>query len=115
MPVATLGVQQVTRNGLSPEYVDVDTDGAMFVNNGSTVLDIWNTGAGAVNVTVVIQQTVDGQTVPARTYTVPNTTAAHGENQLLIGPFPIQVYNNESNQVVIDVDASGCAMAAFRM
>ena len=115
MAVQDLAIHQITRNGISPTYVAVDTDGATMVNDGVTVLDIWNVdGSGSITVTVIIQQTVEGQTVPPKTYTVPNTTTAHGDNQLIIGPFPTATYNNASGKVVLDVSATGCQMAAIR-
>jgi hypothetical protein len=116
MARADIPVQQASRLGLTPTYTTVlQADGASFANDGTSLLHIWNTtGAGDVTVSIAIQATVDGQSVPDKTYTVGNTTSPHGTNQLVIGPFPPQMYNDQDAKLLIDVSADGCVMAVLR-
>jgi hypothetical protein len=116
MARATIPVQQANRVGLTPAWTTVvQADGASFINDGTSLLHIWNTtGVGAVQVSVAIQATVDGQTVPDKTYAVSNTDTPFGTNYLVIGPFPAQTYNDSDGNVLVDVDADGCIMALVR-
>lgn len=116
MARADIPVQQANRVGINPTWTTVtQADGASFLNDGVSLLHIWNTsGAGSVTVSIPIQTSLDGQAVPAKTYAVDNTAAPFGTNHMVIGPFPTTLYNNADAALEIDVDTDGCVMAVMR-
>jgi hypothetical protein len=72
-----------------PSFTAAIADGHSLVNEGKkTFIYVKNTDGSAHDVEIQIQQTVDGETVPSKTVSVPATT---GER--LIGPFDRGPYN----------------------
>lgn len=116
MPRVTLATQVISRTGLKPTYTTVNqADGAQFSNSGASFLEVVNTGAAPVTVTVIIQSKLDGQSVTNRSYTVPNTTTPLGNNYIRVGPFPPSIYNTPEGLTYVDVSANGCVMGVFQV
>lgn len=93
-------VESVSRSGLAPTNTTVITDGHKFLNDGQlTVLRIKTAGTG-LTLTVQIAKTVDGKTVTNPTYVI-GTNA-----ELVIGPFPAEIYNQADGMVYIDYSAT---------
>ena len=90
--MATLSIQEVVRAGLNPTLSAATAGGDEFANTGKEFIYINNGHTGAQTVTIVTQQTVDGQAVADRTVSVPA-----GEFRL-IGPFPVATYNDSGNK-----------------
>jgi len=84
---AVLGAQSITAAG-----------GFTFPNDGRTVLVVSN-DAEDLALAFTIQKTVDGQTPEAKTVTV---TASE---QWVIGPFPVDIYNDSDGLVTCTPDA----------
>lgn len=78
-----------------------------LIPNDGRVL-VWANGAGGATLTVVTQATVDGKAIADDTI-----TQAAGKD-VLIGPFPPDIYNNASGQLEIQVSAA-VNLAAIRM
>lgn len=97
--MATLAVQNVTRDGLEVTYAAAASGGDEFVNTGHEFLHVKNGDVAAKVVTLVTQATVDGQAVADRDVVVANGTEA------LIGPFPVGTYNDADNKVQLTYDA----------
>jgi hypothetical protein len=76
----------IVRAGISAALGAANADGHSCVNDGKTFLDVNNGGAGALNVSLVISETVDGYTPGPR---VVNFNAGV---EKLIGPFPVNIY-----------------------
>lgn len=96
--MAVQTVQTIGRAGLNLETVAVAADVGLtekWAGTGAEFLYVNNGQASPITVTITIEQTVDGQTVAARTVSVP---ASH---HMLIGPFPTGVYNDTSGNVNI--------------
>jgi hypothetical protein len=72
-------------------------DGFTFPNDGHTVLIVDN-DAGDLQLTFTIQKTLDGQSATR----VETITASQ---QWVIGPFPVEIYNDEDDLVTCTPDA----------
>ena len=98
MATEALTRQAVTRVGAEMSLQSVTSaDGFTFPNDGNTRLRVDN-DAGALALVFAIQKTLDGQSV-TRTVTV---TASES---WVIGPFPMELYNNADDLVVCTPDA----------
>lgn len=67
--------------------------GDKFPNTGFQYVFWNNTSAGAITITEVIQETVDGQPVTSRTFSI-----AAGA-MILTGPYPTNLYNDSSSNM----------------
>lgn len=88
MPRTNINVTKVTRTGVSiatGSAVDV-ANGNTIANDGKVAVLVKNTGSTSHTLTIAIAEKVDGQTVPAKTWTVAASA------QLAIGPFDPSVY-----------------------
>src|SRR5581483_1688841 len=65
-----------------------------FRNNGKTFLHFRKTGANACTVTLVAQGTLRGKAITNPTVNVPANTG-----DVMIGPFPYDVYNDTNHDV----------------
>lgn len=94
--MAVLTVSSVDRNGvdLAAGLVAAAGGGDSFPNTGTELLVIQNTSGSIITVTMVIQSTVDAQTVTSRTFTVAATTGLK-----IVGPFPTTIYNDTNSRV----------------
>lgn len=90
----TRTVQAIGRAGinLTTLAAAADATGDNFANTGSEFLYVNNASAGTITLTLVGQQTVDGQTVTNRTVAIPTV------NAMLIGPFPVGIYNDANGR-----------------
>ena len=112
MARTTLAVQQIERSGLAPAYSAANVDGHAVPNNGVTFIQVKNVSGSPVTVTIQLPQTVDGQTVPNKTVSVPATTGDR-----MIGPFTPALYNQpNTDQVYVDFSAvTSVTVAALRL
>lgn len=92
--------QAAVRTGLSPTFTNAFVDGHMFVNNGRRALRIKNTDSSSKTVTVQFGTTVDGQTVPGKTITVPANTGD------VVTDFWPYSYNQSDGRVYFDYSAT---------
>ncbi len=109
MAVEALTVQVANRTGAEVALQAVTTaDGFKFPNDGKTVLYVVN-DAGALVLNFDVQPIVDGEAVSTKDVTV---TASE---TWVVGPFPIQWYNDASGDCIVAVDADLAAgIAAVR-
>lgn len=94
MPATAITLQTIGRGGIEPavEVAPDTSNGNTFPNNGAAWIEVTNGSGSSANVTVDYANTVDGQTVPAKTYAVANTKKRR------IGPFPVSLFG--ANPVV---------------
>lgn len=107
----TMTVQQISRSGLTPSYDAAHVDGHAFENDGlRTFLHIKNDGVGATIATITTPKTVDDLAVADRTVTI-----ALGAEKM-IGPFPVNTYNQDDNTVYVDFDTlTSVTLAAIKL
>jgi hypothetical protein len=82
------------------------TNGNTFANSGDTLLRVKNASGSPVTVTVAFAAAVDGQTVAARTYSIPATTGDR-----LLGPFPPALFG--TSPTVTFSSGTSVTVAAF--
>jgi len=97
--MAAYTVQRVLRAGVTPTENAVSASDT-FQNSGKTILLVENGSGGELTVTVVTPSTVDGLAVSDRTVTVANGA------KKVIGPFPVNVYNDSDNNVTVNFSAT---------
>jgi len=98
MATEALTVQSAGRAGAQESLQSVTSAGGFtFPNDGHTVLHVEN-DAGDLALVFTIQKTLDGQSV-TRTVTV---TASQ---KWVIGPFPVELYNDGDDLVTCTPDA----------
>jgi hypothetical protein len=98
MTTEALTVQSATRTGAEANLQSVTAeDGFTFPNDGHTILYVEN-DAEDLALVFTIQKTLDGQSV-TRTATI---TAS--ENWV-VGPFPVELYNDTDDLVTCTPDA----------
>lgn len=106
----TLTAQTSSRTGAQVDLQAVTTaDGFKFPNTGRTLLAV-NNDAGALALTFAIQTTVDSEAVGTKDVSV------DASEEWVIGPFPVEHYNDSGGNVVATVDAdlaSGVAVIKF--
>jgi len=109
MPRTAITPQQISRSALTPTYAAGDSaNGHSYPNGGSEFLHV-KTGGTGTTVTVKNPTTVDGLTVPDRTYVLGTNT------ERMIGPFPPNLYNQADGNVYVDLSsATTVTLAVFR-
>lgn len=109
MAATPIAINTITRAGLTPvsEVAGDPTNGNSVANNGSVWLEVSNSAGSSGTVTVAIPGQVDGQTVPAKSYTIPATT---GKKRL--GPYPPSVYGDP---LIITPSATTITIAAYQL
>lgn len=109
MATEALTRQQIGRSGAEVNLQSVTSaDGFTFPNDGHTALYVEN-DAGALALVLTIQATLDGQSA-TRTVTV---TASE---KWVVGPFPVELYNDADDLVTCTPDAdlaSGVAVISI--
>jgi hypothetical protein len=93
--MALLTVQNITRAGTEPTYVAATVSGDTVNNAGNVALHYKNASGGAITVTIVTPNTVDGLAVTDRAVAIPA-----GEERI-IGPFQKAIYNDSTGVVSI--------------
>lgn len=111
MARGTLTVQQVSLNGMAPAFsAATATDGDAFQNDGNVLLEVKNTSAGVVTITIPTPAKVGGLDVADVSVTVPATTGDR-----IIGPFDPTIFNQADGSVYVNNSAaSGVTLMAFR-
>jgi hypothetical protein len=110
--MAILTVNQVARAGVLYAVVAAASGGDSFVNDGRTLVAIYNAHASASRtVSFDIQKDVDGQDPPSITVTL---TAGQTK---LVGPFPTGIYNDANGLVQVAYSDSGADtyIGAFKL
>lgn len=107
MPATNVPVNTITRAAIAPvtEQVGDTANGMTCSNNGQTWLEVSNSAGSPGTVTVAYANTVDGQTIPVKSYSIPATT---GKRR--IGPFPVALFGTN---LVITVSATTITIAAY--
>lgn len=95
-PLTPLTAINVATLPVSPDA----THGNKFVANKYTILRVKNASGSQITVTVVMNRTVDGQTVPSDTFTVALTTG-----DVMYTGFTANNWMNESNEVHVTFSA----------
>lgn len=104
--MATIDIQTVDRDGITPTTEAVAAGGDQYANDGRQWVEIWNDHASASRTTTIVTQlTVDGQAVADRTVI---TTAANDTSRF--GPFQTNIYNDSSGFVQLTYSDSGANM-----
>lgn len=109
MAIVPKNVEKITRSGLAATYNGSlsTSDTYQIPNDGQTQLHFKKSGAGACTVTILVNQQVDGLTVPNKTINVPATTG-----DVFVGPFPVSIYGNPVSFTLSEV--TGLTFAAIR-
>lgn len=95
--MATLTVLDVTRAGVVATPASAASGGDEFANDGKVLAIVYNDHAtDPRTITFVTQKTVDGLSVTDLTVTV---TAANDAK--LVGPFPVEIYNDSDGMVQV--------------
>ena len=113
-----LTVQDIDRDGIAPSYAAGDALGHSFNNIGENIfLQVKNTDASPITVTILNPSVLDGEDVPDKTVSVPATTG-----DKMIGPFPKTLYEQEDTDagdvrsILVDLSAvSNVTIAAIRL
>lgn len=111
MPRTEVSAQSINRSGLNPSYTPItQADGAKLMNNnGNGFCHLVNTTGSPIDVDFVIQETVDGETVPNKTVSVPaNDSVFWGDG------IPKKWYDDANGDVHVDVAADGIELAFFQ-
>jgi hypothetical protein len=106
-----LTVQDVLQTGITPSYTQATVDGTSFPNVGLPILiHIKNTSGSSTVVTFQTPGKAKGETITARTVTVPATSG-----DKVVSFFPPDVFNQADGTVYIDFStyAAGVTIAAF--
>ncbi|MFV8127529.1 hypothetical protein [Streptomyces syringium] len=109
MPRVNVPVTSITRTGVAPatEVNGDATNNHSLDNNGSTWIEVRNSGSTvARTMSAVYANTVDGQTVPAKTYSIPTSSTRR------IGPFPVRLFGT---LLLIDVDNAELKLTAYTL
>jgi hypothetical protein len=106
--------QDVNRDGVAvTRQDDLSAENTYQVqNNGRVILHLTKEGAGDCTATVAMQKSVDGEDVPDKTFTVPETTG-----EVVSGPYPPNLYNvaGENYFELSFSEVTGLSFAAVRV
>jgi len=86
--MTTFDVDQVVRGGIEPTFETASEAGDAFLNDGKVWIHVKNGAAALDPITIITQQTIDGEAVDDKTVTISAST------QQVIGPFPPEIYND---------------------
>ncbi|MCD9196062.1 hypothetical protein [Streptomyces albireticuli] len=109
MPRVNVPVTSITRTGIAPatEVNGDATNNHSLTNNGTTWLMVRNSGSTVARVvSAIYENTVDGQTVPAKTWSIPTSSTRY------IGPFPVRLFGT---LLLIDVDNAELKLSAYTL
>ncbi len=109
--MATITAVSPKREANSFSMASAAAGGDEFVNNGGELLLLEHTnGAGAdMTLTIVTQQTVDGEAVADKTITIGKGTIQ------LLGPFPTGIYNDANGKVQLTYSSeTDCQLAVIK-
>lgn len=106
--MATLAVQNVDRNGLSPNYAAASVGGDEYENDLYTLLHIKNGGASQITATIA-QQAADNQ---GFTHDIVVAVPAGGEQMIAANP---AFYNDPAGKAQVTYsDVTSVTVAAIR-
>ena len=102
--------QQIVRTGLEQTYASAHVDGNKFSNDGRMFLHVKNGGGSPINVTIQTPGTVDGLAITDQVVAVTNA------EERMIGPFPVEIYNQSDRMVYVDYSGvTTVTVAVLRM
>lgn len=104
--MATYGTQTVTSSGVELTHNAVASSDQALNPDGDVMFTVTNNSGGLLTVTITPTQTVDGLAVAAREIEVPD-----GESRTF-GPFDPAIYNDGSNYITLEYDATTSVTAA---
>ena len=113
MPATELTVQQIVleSNGLEPVYAPANADGHFFTNDGRTFLHVKNSNAQTRTITIDSVEPCSQGFDHDVTATIAATTGDH-----MLGPFPVQRFNDVNGRVNITFSAvEGLTIAAIKV
>ena len=96
MARTSVSVETVDRDGLEPTQTFIPTDGVEFENTGKEFIQLENTDASAITVTIQTAITIDSESVGDKTISV------GASKTILVGPFPTKWYNQSGGKVYVD-------------
>jgi len=108
-----LTVQKMIHAGVTPSYTGSLSTGNTYKlrNNGRRFVHFKKSGAGACTVTIETPGSVGGLAIADQTVNVPATTG-----DVMIGPFPRNLYNDSSGDVNITLsEITGLTIAALEV
>ena len=97
--MATLTVQEITRDGVLLSLTAAASGGDQFHNDGDQFVAIYNNSGGDVVVSATIQKDVDDVTPDPKAITV-----GDGETRFF-GRFPTDIYNDANGYVQLTYDS----------
>lgn len=100
MPRTAITPQAAGSSGLSPNFEAANVDGNSFAVRPGRLLEVKNTSAAAVNVTIPTPGTVDGLAIADRVVAVPATT---GHVRIALGKG--DVYRQTDGAALVDYAA----------
>lgn len=109
MPRVNVPVTLITRSGVAPatEVNGDATNNHSVVNDGLVWIEVRNSGSTvARTVSANFANTIDGQTTPAKTWSIPTSSTRR------IGPFPVRYYGDT---LLIDVDNAELKLTAYKL
>ncbi|MEV4738641.1 hypothetical protein [Streptomyces sp. NPDC049555] len=109
MPRVDVPVTSITRTGTAPaaEVNGDATNGHSLTNNGATWIAVRNSGTTVARVvSAEYANTVDGQTVPSKTWSIPTSSTRY------IGPFPVRLFGTT---LLLDVDHTELKLSAYTL
>ncbi len=113
MATVTLTPDVAVEAGVAPTRTGALNTGNTykFRNNGKTILHFRKTGANACTVTINVQATLRGKTVTNQTVNVPANTG-----DVVIGPFPHDVYDDTNHDCSFTVsEVTGLDVAVIQI
>ncbi|MFC5144279.1 hypothetical protein [Streptomyces aureoversilis] len=109
MPRVNVPVTSITRTGIAPatEVNGDATNNHSLTNDGNVWVMVRNSGSTvARTLSAVYANTVDGQIVPAKTWSIPTSSTRY------IGPFPVRLFGTTLN---LDVDNAELKLSAYTL
>ena len=92
-----LSVETIDRSGLDPTETLIPADGIKFLNDGTVLIMVTNTGVAENDVTIQTPNNVDGDLTVAD-----RVVAVAASAVMFIGPFPTNHYNQAGGYVYVD-------------
>lgn len=104
-------VQDVSLAGVTPTYTAAIVDGHMFKNDGNVAIEVKNTTASPVNVTIQTPAKVGGIDLAEVVVAIPATSG-----DKIIGPFDPSLFNQSGGLVYVDyASTTGMTIAVYRL
>lgn len=101
--MAAVNSTQILEAGIILSETSLDASNT-FANNGSQFIYFKNTSGATRNVNVIVQTTsVDSELFGNLTKSSPTSKSVTNGSTCLIGPFPVEAYNDTSGNVTFSI------------